>query len=80
MEILLKTADILVKYNAIIGATYKNHSKEIVTSLKIEIPLKTADISADCNTTAVVTAEVGLFYLIFSSIFIFSLIKIITEE
>lgn len=76
----MKTADILAKCNAIIRAIYKNHSKKIITSLKIEIPLKTADISADYNTTAVVTTEVGLFYLIFRSVLTFSLTKIVTEE
>lgn len=76
-EIPFKTADILIDCNTTVEAIYKNHNVGAATSLKIEISLKIADIPANCNVAKIAVVKLNLFHLIFRSVFIFLLIKMI---
>lgn len=46
----------------------------------LDLLLKTANILGDYDMTAVATAEINLFHLIFKSVFAFSFVKIVIWE
>lgn len=77
IEIPFKTVDILIDCNTTAEAIYKNHNARAATSLKIEISLIIANIPANCNVAKIAVVKLNLFHLIFRSVFIFLLIKMI---
>ena len=64
----------------IIVAIYKNYNTKIAVSLETKIVLKIVNILVNYNVTIIVIAKVSIFYLIFRSFFIFSLVKIVMER
>lgn len=78
-EILLKTVNIPADCDVTIAVAHQNRYVGRTADLETKIQLKTADILVNCNIIPAAIAEVGLFHLIFRSVFTFVLVKIITE-